>query len=99
MGDPKETFRKILEDGARKLAASESIPEFLVERPKNPQHGDLSSNVAMQLAKHLKRNPLQLAEQMIELIRPGLAGHEVEIAKPGFINLRLKPAAKLQSIR
>ena len=99
MGDPKETFRKILEESARKLAPAEPVPDFVVERPKNPGHGDLSSNVAMQLARRLKRNPFQIAEQVVQLIRPALAGHEVEIAKPGFINLRLKPEAKLQSIR
>ena len=97
MGDPKETFRKILEEAACKLAPS--VPDFVVERPKNPEHGDLSSNLAMQLARQLKRNPSQIAEQVVDLIRPILAGHEVAIAKPGFINLRLKPEAKLQSIR
>src|SRR5258705_1050180 len=99
MGDPKDMFRKILEEGARELAPSEPLPDFVIERPKNPQHGDLSSNVAMQLAKRLKRNPFQIAELLVDFIRPGLAGHEVEIARPGFINLRLKPEAKLQAIR
>jgi len=97
MGDSKNLFKRILEDAARQLAPS--VPDFVVERPKNPEHGDLSSNVAMQLAKRLKRNPFQIAELVVDLIRPGLAGHAVEIAKPGFINLRLKPEAKLQSIR
>jgi arginyl-tRNA synthetase len=73
------------------------------ESPKVAAHGDLATTAAMQLAKPLKRNPRQLAEEL----RDALLAHPayvkwvdaVEIAGPGFINIRLKPAAKQEVVR
>jgi len=101
MGDAKDLFKRILEDGARQLARS--VPDFVVERPKNPEHGDLSSNVAMQLARQLKSNPREVARKLVDLTsaslqKSGLAD-ALEIAGPGFLNARIAPAFKLQSIR
>jgi len=101
MGDAKDLFKRILEDGARQLARS--VPDFVVERPKNPEHGDLSSNVAMQLARQLKSNPREVAKKLVDLTsaslqKSGLAD-ALEIAGPGFLNARIAPAFKLQSIR
>jgi arginyl-tRNA synthetase len=95
MADPKDLFKTLLEQGARAVAPGLSL-EVHVERPKNPEHGDFSSNIAMQLAKGLKRNPLELANRLVaDFLRPGLTGHQVEVVKPGFINLRLKSDSKL----
>ena len=101
MGDPKDLFKRILADAARQLAPS--VPDFVVERPKNPEHGDLSSNVAMQLARQLKSNPREVAKKLVDLAsaslqKSGLA-KTLEIAGPGFLNARIDPAFKLQSIR
>ena len=90
MSDPKDVFKKDLEDALRKLGISIDVH---VERPKNPEHGDLSSNVAMQLAKQLKKSPMELAKLIVAALPPG-----AEIAKPGFINVRVKAAAKLSAI-
>src|SRR3954462_12909865 len=103
MADPKETFRKILEDAARKIAPGEAVPEILVERPKNREHGDLSSNVAMQLSKKLRRNPREIAQELVTtstsaLIRSGLTDQPATIAGAGFLNIKLKPSAKLQAV-
>jgi arginyl-tRNA synthetase len=73
------------------------------ESPKVAAHGDLATTAAMQLAKPLKRNPRQLAEEL----RDALLAQDayvrwvdaVEIAGPGFINFRLKPAAKQEIVR
>ena len=69
-----------------------------LERPKVAAHGDLACNVAMQLARPLKRNPRALAEAIVAalLAQPEAADlvAAAEIAGPGFINLRLAPAAK-----
>ncbi|MDX1438919.1 MAG: arginine--tRNA ligase [Rubricoccaceae bacterium] len=57
--------------------------------PNNPEHGDLSSNIAMQLARPLQRAPRQIAENLkavLDLDPKRIAG--VEIAGPGFINFR-----------
>ncbi|APW41480.1 arginine--tRNA ligase [Rhodoferax saidenbachensis] len=73
------------------------------ESPKVAAHGDLATTAAMQLAKPLKLNPRQLAEQLRDalLAHPAYATwvDAVEIAGPGFINIRLKPAAKQEIVR
>jgi len=73
------------------------------ESPKVAAHGDLATTAAMQLAKPLKTNPRQLAENLrTELMKTKAFGEWVEaidIAGPGFINIRLKPAAKQAVIR
>jgi len=73
------------------------------ESPKQAAHGDFACTAAMQLARPLKKNPRELAESLIE----ALQRHEafarwvdaMEIAGPGFINIRLKPAAKQAVVR
>ena len=73
------------------------------ESPKVAAHGDLATTAAMQLAKPLKQNPRQLAENLrtAMLAQPAFAAwvDAVEIAGPGFINIRLKPSAKQQIVR
>ena len=73
------------------------------ESPKVAAHGDLATTAAMQLAKPLKRNPRQLAEELRDALLADPAYvrwvDAVEIAGPGFINIRLKPAAKQEIVR
>ena len=73
------------------------------ESPKVAAHGDFASTAAMQLAKPLKLNPRQLAETLRAalLARPEYAAwvSDIDIAGPGFINIRLKPSAKQQIVR
>ncbi len=84
-----------LQPGAGARAAYES--------PKVAAHGDLATTAAMQLAKPLKQPPRQVAEQLCAALRATAAYQQwvdaVEIAGPGFINIRLKPAAKQQVVR
>ena len=65
-----------------------------LERPKQAAHGDAACNIAMQLAKPLGKNPRQLAQELIDAMpaNPHIAA--LEIAGPGFINIRLTDAAK-----
>ena len=73
------------------------------ESPKVAAHGDLAVTAAMQLAKPLKLNPRQVAESLRAALLATEAFQQwvdaVEIAGPGFLNLRLKPAAKQQIVR
>lgn len=73
------------------------------ESPKVAAHGDLACTAAMQLAKPLKRNPRQVAEELRAALLAAPAFQQwveaVEIAGPGFLNIRLKPAAKQQVVR
>lgn len=64
-----------------------------LERPKNLAHGDLSSNVAMQLAKPLRRNPRELAQLILAALPASSLIKRSEIAGAGFINFHLEPAA------
>src|SRR5665647_1175193 len=73
------------------------------ESPKLAAHGDLATTAAMQLAKPLKCNPRQLAENLRTqlLAAPAFQSwvEAIDIAGPGFINIKLKPAAKQQIVR
>ena len=73
------------------------------ESPKVAAHGDLACTAAMQLAKGLKQNPRQVAEALKHLLETQPAFERwvdaVEIAGPGFINIRLKAGAKQETVR
>ncbi len=78
-------------------------PIIVLERPRDPSHGDLACNIAMQIAKPLKKNPRELAQAIADAVmadpaRSGLID-AVEIAGPGFINLRVALAAMQEVIR
>ena len=74
-----------------------------LESPKVAAHGDFASTAAMQLAKPLKSNPRQVAEQLRTLLLEQSAFaqwvQDIDIAGPGFINMRLRPAAKQEVVR
>ncbi|WEK54496.1 MAG: arginine--tRNA ligase [Candidatus Cohnella colombiensis] len=68
----------------------EELPSIVLEVPKDKSHGDLATNLAMQLTKLAKKNPRQIAEGIIEKLGTGRASiQSAEIAGPGFINFRL----------
>ncbi|MEY4755418.1 MAG: hypothetical protein RJA34_316 [Pseudomonadota bacterium] len=75
----------------------------IFESPKVAAHGDFATTAAMQLAKPLKANPRQLAETLRAALLAAPAYERwvesVDIAGPGFINIRLKPEAKQQVVR
>ena len=69
-------------------------PQVHLERPRDPSHGDLATNVAMTLAKVLKKPPRQIAEDIVAALDLQAAGvTAVEIAGPGFLNFRLASGA------
>ena len=81
------------DDGELALSA-DAIPDAVViERPRNPEHGDYASNVAMRLAKPAGLPPRDVAEVLAARLRqvPGIAA--VDVAGPGFLNLTLEAAA------
>jgi arginyl-tRNA synthetase len=75
--------------GSKETVAIEDVP---LERPRSREHGDWASNIAMKLAKPLGVAPRELADEIAtELAKtPGIAG--VDVAGPGFINIRLDAA-------
>ncbi len=84
----------------RDALAAFSAPEIPIEltRPKIAAHGDLACSVALQLAKQLKRNPREVAQAIVDALKlnPQANGllDAVEVAGPGFINLRVAASAK-----
>ena len=82
---------------SREIDAS-NLPLPNLERPKVLEHGDLSTNIAMHLAKQWKTNPRELAQALLDQIPNGEGAKDLiaslEIAGPGFINLRLTAKAK-----
>jgi arginyl-tRNA synthetase len=75
------------------LAAGELPTEVVVERPKNRQHGDWSTNVAMQLAPKFDLSPRAFAELITGELKKISGVEGVEIAGPGFINLSVSAAS------
>jgi len=99
----KQIIEAILADAVASLLgalpdAPALNPVIALERPKIAAHGDVASNLAMQLAKPLRANPRQLAQQLADAVldHPRAAGliEAAEVAGPGFINLRLSVPAK-----
>lgn len=85
---------------AVKRGIADSLPVPHLERPKVAEHGDVATNIAMQLSKAWKVNPRELALEFVAAVQaqPSYAAllSSVEVAGPGFINLRLTQSAKSQ---
>ncbi|WP_460955041.1 arginine--tRNA ligase [Parasphingorhabdus pacifica] len=76
------------------------IPEAVtVERPRNPEHGDYATNLAMQVAKKAGVAPREFAGWLSEALAGEDAISAVEVAGPGFLNLRLEPDAQGAIVR
>ena len=65
------------------------VPELGLERPGNPEHGDYATSVAMRLAPLLGKSPREVAQELATIVEEFPAIASVEIAGPGFLNLRL----------
>ena len=86
-----------------RAALENSVPqapfvEVVLERPKSADHGDYACNVAMQLAKPLRRNPREIAAGIVSALPESPLLHKAEVAGAGFINLYLDPGARQQVI-
>ena len=70
------------------------VGTITLERPRDPSHGDLATNVALTLAKPLSRSPRQIAEEIAQRLDLDAAGVDaVEVAGPGFLNFHLATGA------
>ncbi|WP_433344471.1 arginine--tRNA ligase [Micromonospora sp. CA-111912] len=77
-----------------------ALPErTAVERPRNPEHGDYASTLALQLSKKVGVPPRELAAELAEQLGRAPGVKSVEIAGPGFLNIRLDAAAAGQLAR
>jgi arginyl-tRNA synthetase len=93
MSDGSDLIRSALVGAARSLGAPEPI-EPLLERPRDPAFGEWATNLAMTLARPLKRKPADIAQDLVRTLDLTAAGvKEAYVAGPGFINFRLDTAA------
>jgi arginyl-tRNA synthetase len=84
----------LLQSALSAVAPGTAAMEISLERPKAAAHGDYSSNLAMQLARTLKRNPRDIAQALVRALPASPLLAKAEVAGAGFINLHLKPVAK-----
>lgn len=78
----------------RGLDAAALPATVTVERPRNPEHGDYASNLALQLGKKVGANPRELAGWLAEALARADGVATAEVAGPGFINMRLEASAQ-----
>ena len=92
-------YRNRVVGAVKELASNGYLPQTLdttrisVEPPREASHGDLATNAAMVLAKQAGMKPRDLAEMLVTHLRAQSGISSAEIAGPGFINMRLDPAA------
>ncbi len=82
-----------LESGELTLVDGAELPEIRVERPKNRDHGDWATNVALQISKKVGKNPREVATILSEKIAQIDGVAQVDIAGPGFLNIILDAGA------
>jgi arginyl-tRNA synthetase len=93
----EEAWRRAVEAGALPGAGDADMPAVEVERPSDPRHGDLASNLALRLARPLRRPPMVIAEALVAQLA-SMSGAtatpvaEARAAAPGFLNMRLSAA-------
>lgn len=92
------TQRAILKAQARGDLPLFEAPPVIVERARNPEHGDYTTNVAMQSARLARMAPMQIAEQVVRYLPPAEFLAVAEVAHPGFINFRLDDAWLAQQV-
>lgn len=102
----REQVRQIFEATIGRCVAEGALPPavegctFAIETPRNPEHGDFAVNAAMILAKPARRKPREIAELLRDNLRDeaGMLA-SVEIAGPGFLNVRIDPAFFFRALR
>jgi arginyl-tRNA synthetase len=88
----KSTASAVLAEHGLDVSA---LPQTVtVERPRNPEHGDYASNLALQLGKKVGANPRELAGWLTEALAHADGISQAEVAGPGFINMRLEASAQ-----
>jgi arginyl-tRNA synthetase len=94
-----DRIRAELIAAARALGADESV-DPIVERPRDPSLGDWTTNVAMTLARPLRKRPAEIAALLRDSMRlKDAAVEKIDIAGPGFMNFWLDPASIAESVR
>src|SRR5437867_10747233 len=94
MTDMRTRLKELLTLGVAAIAPERAHVPVELDPPKQAQHGDFASNVALQHAKALKRNPREVAQALVAALPPSELVERIEIAGAGFINIFVTPAAR-----
>ncbi|WP_263770835.1 arginine--tRNA ligase [Propionivibrio soli] len=97
--DIKAHLADLMHTALLSVAPDQADTAIVIERPKQAAHGDFACNLAMQLARAMKRSPRDLAKLLLGEIPSSPFVAKAEIAGAGFINFHLLPAAKLEVVR
>jgi arginyl-tRNA synthetase len=99
----KQQVQDLVQAALARLAADGTLPGAepaapLIERARDPSHGDFATNVAMVMAKAARARPRDLAERLVQALPGSPLIERVEIAGPGFVNFYLSPTAYLSVV-
>jgi len=95
----KSHLLELLTRALASVAPNEPSSLLTLERTKQAQFGDYSCPVAMQIARQIRRNPRDLAQALVAALPASDWLESAEVAGPGFINLRMRPAAKQHAVK
>ncbi len=95
----KSHLSELFAQAVRVVAPEVTQTDILIERPKQVLHGDYACNLAMQLAKPLRKSPRDIAQALVAALPASLVVEKVEIAGAGFINVFITTAAKQNVVR
>ena len=96
--DVKSQLTELLHRALASVAPTATDTPIHLERPRDPTHGDFATNLAMQLAKALKKNPREIAGQLLAELPVSVLVAKAEIAGAGFINFTLDARAKINVV-
>lgn len=94
-----EMLRRVCAVTESVLGPGAALSRIVVEPPKDSSHGDMATNAAMVLAKDADRKPRELADEIAGKLRSDDKVAAVDVAGPGFINLKLKPHVWSEELR
>ncbi|MBS1190604.1 MAG: arginyl-tRNA synthetase [Rhodocyclaceae bacterium] len=97
--DVKSQLTALLQQALASVAPAAADTPILLERPRDASHGDFATNLAMQLARALKKNPRDIAQQLLAELPVSPLVTKAEMAGAGFINFTLDPAAKTAVVK
>ncbi len=93
--DARTELTLLLQQALDSVAPSANDTPIHLERPRDPAHGDFATNLAMQLARTLQKNPREIAKRLVRELPVSLLVTKAEVAGAGFINFTLDPRAKI----
>jgi arginyl-tRNA synthetase len=97
--DPRNALVALLRQALRSVAPDAAEMSIHLERPRDVAHGDFSTNLAMQLARSLRKNPRELAARLVAELPLSALVKQAEVAGAGFINFTLDDAAKRDVVK